>query len=273
MRRLFLQLFAFGVVAWGLAAPAQAAGVYYNGINLAPGGANSVNVQAYFSAVSDNLFTLTLRYFSGNNVGNAAVLTGFVWDMPGSVSLAIGPPETAGVVTGAGTYLIKTTDQSLQGGPGTNLNIYWAYSQPPSDPTGVASAGGSLFGTPDIIGTDPEGTYPPLDGTDYGLVPYGTLFGGGLTGGKDKTLIQSQVSGTPTSIVFSFQVVDGPFDPSTDITNGRFLFGSDLSVHPGTRVPETPPIVPAPTGWMALVSLATAAALFAHLRRRTPVAS
>lgn len=272
----------------GGASDARAAGIFYQGEYDLRSFANAYDakVTAFISdsnanvLLNDNEFTLTLQYVSASlesgGCDNGAVLTGFRWELGNGMALAVGPPQTDGVITGPHSNLVSTGKDgvprgTILSGPGpANVSQYWGYVS-----NAVGAAGGGVFGKKTTI-SDIDGK---MGGVDYGLVPVGAIaLGNGGLGSGDRVLIEAD--GTkdgsnvtiPTSIIFTFEVTSGHTVAEVigSISNAQFLFGSDLHARPGGTpviIPDAE-VVPEPGSIAALLSLVTFGAGACVVRRR-----
>lgn len=265
------------IIVMSGAPQAQAAMLTFGGTFSPTGSENVTNakVEATFSNPFDGstyangeLFTLTLKYLSATvktngHFDNGAVLTGFIWEMPTNADTSIrklgignigGTNTTSGASVGAGSQLVDSSGNPVSG---TDISKNWAFSQPPQTPTGVGAAGGSYptvfdFGNNDLIVERTPPVDPPLGGTDFGLVApgYATTY----LGGSEKAWVQSKTS-APTSVVFTFKVLDGTLS-LTDIKTPKILFGSGLESFSAFLVPEdSGQVVPEPGSIAAMLSL------------------
>lgn len=184
-------------------------------------------VTAEFSEVVNGNFTLTLSYLSAEvakKFVNVAVLTGFTWDTDSTATIVA---DSATVADGSMLVERKQNGRRrsaepaqpdpIDGSENADVSPWWMFR---SDLAGVGTAGGSLFGRSDMIST---GGNP--GSVDYGLVPASGL-------GPDIDFNVRQTPVIQSSLVLSFKVTDGEFDPLTEITGGEFLFGSDLHARP-----------------------------------------
>lgn len=243
-----------------LSAPAKEsqAGFYFEQ-TVSPGGnVTNAKVRAAFenSVTNTNQFNLTLSYLSAvvdptKNFGGEGVLTGFLWSAPIPLTSA------TAAVTGTNSIVLGTVPTGAGTAAGSSVAPWWAYKSFGTS-EGVGAAGGSLFGDGDRIDqttvTDPEAK---LDGTDFGLLAFGSQLPSGT---RTNTWVQSNDSATPTSVVFTFTAAPG-FDLDA-ITSGQFLFGSDLNQY------DAGPKVPAPSTLLGLFSLTSFGSVLLRRRRR-----
>ncbi|MFG0333398.1 MAG: XDD4 family exosortase-dependent surface protein [Maioricimonas sp. JB049] len=229
-----------------------------------PPGSNvdGATVSAEFSEVSGGQFTLTLTYISAdvaNKFDNVAVMTGVVWQADTSAKI-----KAESVVVASGSQMVKLDKRSESAVPYspqfTDVSPWWGFNP---DLIGAGTAGGGGSGLPDgsfgrhhLIA---DGGKP--GSVDYGLVPV-------LDPGDRYWVTQSPV--IESSLVLTFTVTQGSFNPLTDITSGSFLFGSELNVRSagGSTVNDTT-VVPEPSSLALLgIGLATVAGGRWRKRRR-----
>ncbi|QDU37190.1 PEP-CTERM motif protein [Maioricimonas rarisocia] len=227
-----------------------------------PPGSNvdGATVSAEFSEVSGGQFTLTLTYISADVAGkfdNVAVMTGFVWQADSSAKI-----EAESAVVATGSQLVKLDKPSKSAVPYspqfTDVSPYWGFD-PDLVGAGTAGGGGSglpdgTFGSHNLIG---DGGSP--GGVDYGLVPV-------LAPGDDYWVTQSPV--IESSLVLTFTVTEGTFNPLTDVTSGSFLFGSELNVRSaGGPIIDDTTVVPEPSS-LALLGMGLATVAGGRWRKR-----
>lgn len=170
--------------------------------------------------VSGNDLIVTLENTSPDDaLVPVDILTGVFFDVSG-VSLSL-VPSSAVVPIGSIVHN-GTTD------PGSNVGGEWAYRDslsgaPGNTSYGISSSGLGLFGPGDLFpGSNLQGPASP-DGVQYGITTAGdNLLTGNtpLTGGSN-ALIKNSVMLTLTGLPVGF-------DPSIQIQNVQFQYGTDL---------------------------------------------
>jgi hypothetical protein len=251
-----------------------AAPVTFTGAGTNPEGGNSLAASVIFDVVAGNL-QVTLSNTAASAVSRPSdVLTAVFWDTGTALSLT---PLSAVLAPGSGVFRVEKNGPvwSLEAVtvPDDIVGGEWAYKHTPSglgsgvgQDTGISSSGLGIFGSANFPGSNLAGPVA-VDGLQYGLASAGGA------------LLQQNLRNVPlihNSVVFTLSGLPGGFDPSAQISNVRFQYGTGLSEPflPGTPTtdPDPGPVptpIPLPaTAWLAMGLLGLMASLRAVRRAR-----
>jgi hypothetical protein len=228
------------------AGQAVALPITYSGSSTNPDGGATLNATVTFDVSGTNLM-VTLTNTSTQDVTRPSdVLTAVFFDITPNMALT----RDSAVVAPGSTVLFGGTD------PGGVVGGEWAYKDslsgaPANAALGISSVGVDIFGPGDLFpGNNLQGPTSP-DGLQYGIT----------SAGDDPTTGNAPVTGDhaliKNSVIFTLGGVPVSFDPSTQISNVVFQYGTDLSEPSFPGVPtgsQQPPGVPEPASFLLLGS-------------------
>jgi hypothetical protein len=236
--------FGLGLIIAASVGPQSASGVPLS----VSGSVGDLAASAVFDVSGNNLI-VTLTNTSPVDVGVPAdVLTAIFFDIVGAGDIMLTP--VSAVVGSGSVVLFGATD------PGNVVGGEWAYrgqlsGAPLNAGHGISSAGFDRFGPMDLFpGSNLQGPDSP-DGIQYGVTSAGD---NPATGNAPVT---GENALTKNEVVFTLSGLPDNFDPSTQITNVFWQYGTGFD-EPGFGVPEP-----------ATLCLLGSASLVALRRRRT----